>query len=218
MNELFKMTYNKENWKCKFMGINYCVLLNKNNNNSYCIQGNVIGLKQISDDTFLIHRQITTKINHFGRFKLTSNKIIPEFSKDFKHFTFLSDDTILFDNDLVYSISKNCEVPESKWIKNKRIEVLVNDDKPYALFIEECIDPLKEYIQVLADIHTFCPISNAYSTLRDSTIKLTNTFTFKHLVIEDTGYIKIIKNHLFGIHDNFRSKGKKILLKEYNKN
>lgn len=216
MNQLYEITYNETQLVCKGNRTDGYQLLNTTDMNLYHIQGDVIGIMQIDDDTFLIHRQITQNTGHIGRFKLNSGKIILEFGKDFKKFTFLTEDTILFDNELVYSISRNGEVPESKWIKRKKIEVQTDNGKPSVLFIEECIDPLKEYVQVLVDIHTFSPVSNAYSTLRDSKIPLTDSFTFEKLVLEDVCYIKIVKAYFFGLYGDFRTKGQKALLEEYN--
>lgn len=210
---LDKMEYNHTQWELTSDN----KLINKNDGNCYPILGEIIGIKQIGDETFLIHRRAMPNTWNIARLKLVSGKLIPEFSKNCTKFTFLTEDTILFDNELVYSISKNGEVPESKWIKMNNIEVHTDENgKPLVLFVEECVSPLGDYVQVLVDINTFKPIHPAYSTLRDTKVPLTESFTFKDLVKEDLCYIRTIQNYFFGLNSKLRIKGRKALLEEYN--
>lgn len=213
MSKLYENDYNDAQWEYTGDKDTGYQLKNKKDKNSYSIVGDVIGIKQIDDETFLIHRRVMHDTGNIGRFKLNSNKMIKEFSKNFRKFTFLTDDTILFDNELVYSISKNAEVSEAEWLKNKKIEVHTDvNGKPF-LFVEVCISPLKEYVQVLVDIHDFKPVSKAYSTLRNSYISLTDSFTFDDLIKEDTYYDKIVQNYFIGVYNSFRVIGQQTLLK-----
>ena len=220
MNKLYEIDYDDTQWEYKVINDFDHKLINKNDGSSYDIIGKIIGIMQIDDETFLIHRHTPMQgICNCGRLKLTSNKIILELDINFKKFTFLTDDTILFDNKLVYSISKNAEVPESVWLKNKKIEINTDTTNGKTiLFVEECISPLREYVQVLVDIYNFKPICKAYSTLRDSRILLTDSFTFDDLIKEDTYYDGIVQNYFFGLYDDFRIKGQQILLKEFSQN
>ena len=216
MTRLYEKKYNKAQWKYVDIDEIEHYLINKYDHTSYHIIGKVIGFEQIDTDTFLIHRQFVNDIYTIGRFKLTSNKLTIEFSINFKKFTFLTDDAILFDNTFVYSISQNSEIPESKWLKNKKVEIITdNISGKSILFVEVCISPFKEYVQTLADIRSFKAFSKAYSTLRDSYITLTDSFTFDDLINEDVHYDSIVQDYFCGVYDGLRAKGQQTLLKEY---
>lgn len=216
MSQLYENDYNDTQWEYTVDKNAEYHLVSKKDKSSYSIGANIIGIKQIDDETFLIHRHAMHGTKNIGRFKFTSNKSINEFSTNFRKFTFLTDDTILFDNKLIYSISKNGSVPESEWLKNKKIEVNTDVKGKLFLFVEVCISPLKEYVQVLVDIHNFKPVSKAYSTLRDSYITLTDSFTFDDLIKEDTYYDQIVQHYFSGVYYDFRIIGQQTLLKEYN--
>ena len=218
MNRLDKIDYNYKQWSLtENKNYEYC-LTNNISRISYSISGKISGIQQIDDSTFLIHRPATSNIENISRYRYTDEGAVLEFHQYFYDFTFLTEDTILFDNKSVYSISKNSEISEFNWLKRKGLQVCTDDNgNPSVLLVQECV-ALNEYVQVLVDIETFKPVSRAYSTLRDSFIPLTDSITFDKLVKEDIAYEKIINHYFIQRCNDLINKGKQTLLEEFKKN
>ena len=219
MSRLHEIQYNENQWHITSSRNSGYHIVNQNNHSSFSLGGDIIGIEQILDDTFLVFRRILRDRWQISRIRVINGVLIIEYRKDFEHFYFITHDTILFDSSAAYSIEKNCELSEFDWLKYKKIDVLVSDtdEEKTVLFVEHQISyeiHAGEYVQVLVDSTTFMPISKAYSTLRDQFIDLSDTFTFDDLVKEDTRYANRINDYLFDIHQHFHRKGKTILLKE----
>ena len=195
MSRLYDITYNKEQWVCKgsrnFGGYTF---VNKKTFDSYSIAGDVIGIEQLEDNSFLIYRRIMREEWQISRVVFNSCRSCLIFSENFKNFYFLSEDTILFDSRCVYSISKNCRVSEFEWLKYKDLEVINDEEKNLTcLLVKEKISHSDDYVQVFVDAKSFKPITHASSSLRNNHhITLSDKFTFADLVTEDNNYASII--------------------------
>lgn len=100
----------------------------------------------------------------------------------------------MFDNRCVYSISKNCRVPEFEWLKYFDLDV-ITDEKTNStyLLVKRKLFHSDDYVQVFVDTKTFKPITHASSSLRHNHhITLSDKFTFADLVEVDDYYAQII--------------------------
>ena len=218
MSRLYDITYNKEQWACQgsrnFGGY---VFVNKKTLKSYPITGDIIGIEQIDDNSFLVYRRIMRDRWQISRVVFDSGCSSLIFSEEFKKFYFLSEDTILFDGKCVYSISKNCRVPEFEWLKSYDLEVYTDEKKnsTYLLVKKKLHYSDDNCVQVFVDAQTFKPVTHASSSLRNNHhITLSDEFTFYDLVKEDERYARII------FWDNFHNTqfsintGKETLMEE----
>lgn len=211
MSRLYGITYNEDQWECKKDQSNRYYLINKKTSDSYHIRGSIIGIEQVDDNSFLVYRDCSRSTYEILRVKLASGLASCLFSKVFQKFYFLTEDTILFDNSCVYSISQNCEVQEFNWLKYQDLTIYTDkDDNFIFLLLKQYISASRgnDYVQVFIDTKTFKPITCASSSLRDNhNIVLSDSFTFKDLVLEDEHYAKII----YKIYDSVNT-GQRTLL------
>ncbi|MBP3255090.1 MAG: hypothetical protein J6M60_01165 [Clostridia bacterium] len=201
MSRLYEISCNEEQWIIKGDRDHGYKLVNKKTYDAFNINGDVIGIEQILDDTFLVYKRIERYRWQIYRFKIIGTKSELEFKQDFEHFCFLSDDTILFDNRMIYSISQNAEVevPHSLLHLND-ISVEETLDGKKVMFVKHNIVSTELpnlYVLVIVDAVTFKPVSQAFSSLRNKLFTLTDEFTFDMLVNEDEHYSYIISNIFF---------------------
>ena len=211
---LYGLFYNVEQWDIT-EGEDTLIFFNKATNTTLKLSGDIIGLEQITDSTFLIHQRIANYDWQIARVKFENGTFIEEFKQKFHDFDFLTDDTIMFDNKMVYSISRNAEVEEFSWIANKYDVFVYNSIKENkVLFLEYRIKSRNFpcYIMVIVDSRNFKPVTKAYSTLRDSTVTLSDGFTFDMLKEEDERFASIISNLLFQIDNDIYNRGVNTLL------
>ena len=217
MSRLYGITYNKEQWICKgSRGFGY-TFVNKKTFDSYRIYGDVIGIEQLDDNSFLVYHRIMRDEWQISRVVFNSGHSSLIFSEKFKNFYFLSEDTILFDSRCVYSISKNCIVPEFEWLKYKDLEVITDEEKnlTYLLVKQKISFSDNAYVQVFVDSKTFKPVTSASSGLRNNHhITLSDNFTFNDLVKEDERYASIIHWINFDITESIFKSGQKALMEE----
>ena len=220
MSRLYDRTYDESKWKITdhrfVVGLDEgFVLTNLSTHRDFIIPGDIIGVEQISDDTFLIHQRIKRHLFEIHRLKLLGSDRKLEFSVHFKKFHFLTDDTILFDSNMVYSISKNKEIDFD--YKNTNIDIYSDEDNnKNFLLVEKTLDSLysHEYVIVLVDGQTLKPVTNAYSTLRDAYIPLSDNFSFYNLVNQDQKYLRIITDFCFERDMEMLQKGRDTLLSQ----
>lgn len=217
MSRLYGITYNKEQWSCKgYRNLGY-TFVNKKTFDSYSVGGDIIGIEQIDDNSFLVYRRIMRDRWQISRVVFKSGHSSFVFSEEFKNFYFLSKDTILFDSRCVYSISKNCIVPEFEWLKYKDLEVITDEEKnlTYLLVKQKISFSDNAYVQVFVDSKTFKPVTSASSGLRNNHhITLSDNFTFNDLVKEDERYASIIHWINFDITESIFKSGQKALMEE----
>lgn len=201
MSRLHGITYNKKQWDC-WSSRNYISysLKNKKTLDTYSIVGDIIGMEQIDDSSFLVYRIIPGNGRQIDRqqiIRMVFNSGCSSciFLKSaFKNFYFLSEDTILFDNKCVYSISQNCEIPEFEWLKSFDLEVFTDEKKNSTyLWVKKKNPYTNDCVQVFVDTKKFQPITSASSSLRNNHhITLSDEFTFLDLVREDESYARSI--------------------------
>lgn len=201
--DLYNITYDHEQWDIQGSRDTSYHIRNLKNNHIFQINGDIIGISQVTYDEFLVYRRIMLDTWQIVRFQFTESghrNIV--FKKEFRHFYILSEKTILFDTECVYDVETNCEVETFNWLKYKDFEVVQLDNyKNTVLLLSLRVDfDHHEYIYVCVDAITFEIIRNeAFSTLRgsDKTIKLSNTFTLDDLLAEDKKYLGIIQKLFF---------------------
>ena len=218
MSRLYEISYNSDQWVIKGSRDDGYTLVNKETFDSFVLTGDIIGIEQILKDTFLVYRRIQRSRWQIYRLKTIGAISILEFKQDFGHFYFLSDDTILFDNRMVYSISQNAEidVPNSLLHFN---DISVEDtlDGKRVMFIEHKIMSTQLpnlYVLVIVDATTFKPVSQAFSSLRNKLFTLTDEFTFDKLVDEDEYYARVIGDIFFEENMQIYRKGKATLFSQ----
>ena len=216
MSKLYEISYNKRQWNITGSRETKYILLNLSTNKGYVACGDIIGICQVTDDEFLIHRRIQRYKWQILRvqFKDDDSKVL--FSKDFEHFYFLTDDTILFDNYLVYSISKNKEVKEFDWLKWKHFELKKINDST-VLLLNARHGNNNDRVTVLVDIETFKPISQVYSSLRDSFFDVQTSEDVVKIINEDARYIDIINWNYYYLDRKRVKEGIDTLISRYQK-
>ena len=220
MSRLYDRTYDESKWKITdhqfVVGLDEgFVLTNLSTHRDFIIPGDIIGVEQISDDTFLIHHRIRRDEFEIYRFNLSGSVPKQEFCQSFESFDFLTDDTILFDSNMVYSISKNKEIDFD--YKNTDIDIYSDEeDNKIFLLVEKSLNSLysHEYVIVLVDGQTLKPVTDAYSTLRDAYIPLSESFSFYNLVNQDQKYLRIITDFCFERDMEMLQKGRNTLLSQ----
>lgn len=225
MSRLYGISYDKQKWAINESSDGYSIV-NKETFKSYFVCGDIIGIEQITDDAFLVHRRTMRDEWAIERIKLTSEGIVLEYEhSSFMDFNFLTDDTIIFDKDssvfaTVYSISKNCEIqdikyiisksshfPDAQFCKSRDIDLYYENESSeypshllvgYELSSHYC----KEFIQVMIDPSTLQPISPAYSTLRGTYVQLSesNPFALERLFRNDNKNLKVIDAFLYELY------------------
>ena len=191
MSKLYDISYNKRQWHITGSRETKYLLINISTRKSYVACGDIIGIYQISDDEFLIHRRIERYIWQILRVKYSDSDSKITFKKSFENFCFLTDDTILFDNFFVYSISRNKEVEEFRWLKFKDIKLEKVGDETVLLLNARC-STSDDKVVVLVDIETFNPVSQAYSSLRDMLFDVKTKEDVIRIIAEDEHYLDVI--------------------------
>ena len=215
MSRLYDITYNKDQWAIKGDRDSGYKLVNKESYDSFTIGGDVIGIEQITDDEFLIYRRIQRYRWQITRFKIEGCKAVRVFEEDFEHFDFLSDDVIMFDGARLYSIKKNAHF-DSPLLFGNKVTVEKADGKKVLYIEHEIISTSlpNMYDLVVVDALTLKPISQAYSSLRDRLVTLSDDFTFKQFIQEDEYYARIIGDYLFYENLFLLNKGKSTLFSQ----
>ena len=98
MMRLHGISCNEEQWCVKGNRDDGYTLVNRTTLDSYSISEDVIGIEQISDDTFLVYRRIRDEWQ-INRVKLSDDKVVREYHHEFQHFNFLTEDVIIFDKE-----------------------------------------------------------------------------------------------------------------------
>lgn len=218
MSRLYDITYNEDQWAIKGSRDDGYKIVNKTNFDSFRLAGDIIGIEQILDDTFLVYRRIERYRWQIYRVKFAGNTAISEFKENFEHFKFLTDDTILFDSRKIYSISQNAEVHTAdNFLRLSEIEVADALDGRRVMIvkrriIENHVPDL--FVMVIIDAGTFKPVTQAFSLLRNKLITLTDDLTFEELVSEDEYYAREIGKRLFEENLRTSKNGKATLLSQ----
>lgn len=233
---LYEIKCNEEQWSIKGSRDEGYIIVDKITFESYSIPGDVIGIEQITDDTFLIHRRTMRDEWQILRYKLQGTKFF-EYKHEFNHFSFLTEDIIIFDytdgchgaelycisknlqiNDLNHLISGNTDKHDASYLYNRKITLLYeNEDDEYPIYLSvnyrlsntfHCI----EYLQFILDVNSLKPVTPVYSTLRNKYFTLNDSLTLKDLVEEENSYLRIIDNFLAELYNTANTKSTEELL------
>lgn len=233
---LYGISYNENQWSVKGSRDSGYTIVNKITFESYSISGDVIGIEQLTDDTFLVHRRTMRDEWQILRLKLQGSQIV-EYKHTFNHFEFLTDDIIIFDyqdsshgaelycisknteeNDLNHLISGNTDRHDASYVYHRDITLLYeNNDDEYPIYLHvnyrlnhtfHC----KEHLQLILDANSLKPVTPVYSTLRDKYFTLSDSFTLKDLVEEETSYLWIIDDFLESFYNTANTKSTEELL------
>lgn len=232
MSRLYEISYDKSQWSIRGSRDTGYQIVNKRNFDSCVLHGDVIGIEQISDNEFLIYRRIMRDKWQIVRFKFdeTNHTVYKSYCKNFSEFDFLTEDTIIFDKDshvlgaTLYHISSNTEddslnhllssEPDCRLIETRYIDLLYdnveNNKYPTALFVNYKFRsfPLNicAHLQVVLDVHTFAPITPAYSSLRDKYFDLNDSLTLGQIAKEDSYYAGFIGSYLSSLYSEDNTK------------
>ncbi len=237
MKRLYGISCNEEQWCVKGNRDNGYKLVNRTTLDSYSISGNVIGIEQILDDTFLVYRQRFMRDDwQISREKLSDGKVIREYHHEFQYFNFLTEDVIIFDKDkalagILYSISQNCEmdtmnhmlhddsrIHDASCLSKRYITFLYDtEDSDYPSLLLVDYKPIsthrsEEYLQVFFDPNSLQPLSPVYSTLRNQYLTLTESYTLKEIMKEENHYLSIIDDFLYNLYQKDNRKSTEELL------
>ncbi len=232
MSRLYEISYDKNQWSIKGSRDSGYQIVNKKNFDAYALYGDIIGIEQISDDEFLVFSRIMRNKWQIARLKFDTNthKAYQLYRKEFCHFNFLNEDTIIFDKDFyvlgatLYHISSNTEddalnhilsdEPDCRLIHCRYIQLLYddieNDEYPTSLYVKYQFSsyPLDicAYLQVVLDAHTLAPITPAYSSLRDKYFYLDDSLTLGQIAKEDSYYAGFIGSYLSSFYSKDNTK------------
>jgi len=234
---LYEISYNEEQWsikECRDGGYN---IVNKSTYDSFHINDDVIGIEQISDYIFLIHRQVMRDEWQIYRLNLTDGQYNVDFLHNFNdYFCFLTEDLIIFDYEsstdcTVYSISQNKRIDDlnhlisqtpkrhdSSYVSDRTITLLYEtEDSDYPIYLSvdytlHHTSITNEHLQVILDPSSFKPVTPVYSTLRDKYITLSDSVTLNQLVEEENHYLYIIHDFLYNLYGRDNTKSEEELL------
>ncbi len=209
MARLYEISYDETMWSIKGSRQMGYKLVDKKTLDSYHVGGDIIGIEQVADKSFLIYKRLLAEEWAITRVGMSDGKIFQEFFISFRNFEFLSEDLIFFDNYAIYSISKNKKIDllnrvitqsfietDEEYYKSRRIELVYdknNDEYPSYFFIEYKLKSTEEnhYIQVMVEVDTFLPVSPVYSTLTQNKMDI-KFGKLKGLIYEQNNQLKVI--------------------------
>lgn len=207
MNRLNGLKYNNKLWEVKRNNQKECNILDKKNNVSYFLKGNIVAVEQISDYDFLILEKADDS-SYFLYYTLEYGVAFSCYEKPFNSIDFISDNLVLFDKDCstatVFSISNHIECKENifyivtrpavdslEFCSSYHTELIFDDDAnskypKYLLVNYKLLSFRKEeYIQVLVDVQTWKAISPVYSTSRGEFIEISKDKKLLEIFNED---------------------------------
>ena len=219
MGEFFDIMYDEKIWSIKGDKENGYRFYKNGTYESHFLKGNIVGIYQISNNSFLIYYRIMRDRWKIIRLKLVKGAKIVEYIHRFWDFDFITDDLILFDKNYVqfatlYSISKNHEIPDIKFLisksealddckfcKSREIKLIyTGEDSEFPTYLQVDYELksfyCKKFIQVLIDPISLSPLPLAYSTLKNKYISLNDDFTLKSLFDEHEKELKLIEDFL----------------------
>ncbi len=181
----------------------------------YIIAGQICGINQIESDTFIIMRNRCDDIYEIRREKLVDSEKIIEYSRWFRKYLFIDENTVLFDmpqcGNCVYSIKENKNNSLIEYISDNFIKENLNFvQTPIKFIYDEISGDIKylyfsyrydsrvvqEYLQILIDAKTLKIVPKIYSTLRKEYINLVGTVTLNSVFEEELKTIREIEEKL----------------------
>lgn len=215
--KLYGISCNENQWKITGSRENGFLIVNKETYKGYNIKGDVIGINQIGENTFLVYRRTMRSEWAIDRYRLEDGESILEYGKRFQKCNFITEDKLIFDWESsvfakVYSISENKELDvighiidpnrsDASFCRGREIRfVMKNDDDEYPEYLEVVYTFgglwCRESIQMLVDPETLQVVSQVYSTIRQKFIDLNEQYTLADLADEDSYYTQTANAYL----------------------
>ena len=224
MSRLYGAKINDENrWEVNELEEDYYhsyKLIDKDTSNTYYFN-RIIGIEQITDDEFLVYKRASSDYYKIARYKLENSCKKEIYSHESNNHIFLNDDNILFYGshfffDDVYSISKNEEVEEAKWLYYKSFEIYENENNEKNLLIKDTLvsNHGDEYLMYGVDCNNFEPNSPCYSSLRNKFIDVKTKEDCIKIHDEDYKYKSSVDRILFETQQNNLKMAKEKILKQ----
>lgn len=222
MSRLYEITYNKKYWTIKGNRSNGYRFVRKAQFCNYFLYGDIIGIEQITDDSFLVYSKISYKEWALTRWHLYDGNKVEEYSHRFKDFDFLNENIIIFNKNSVsscklYNIKQNLEISYPDFIapglkhdidfcKERRIKFLYANsfsEYPKYLKIDYALHSNygNEFIQIMVDAKTLEVLSPIYSTLRSQYLEITDSSSLSKFFEEDNKYLHIIDKFLHSLYN-----------------
>ena len=241
MSRFTEFKYDEEKWELVFEDIldKQCVnvghmqmiyLRNLSTNNMFYLHPSIrcdnfiynnvyIGLEQISDNKFLEYYQTQFSCelieHYFDENGVESQKI----HQGGKSFVSLDDDKIWLQDWHVYSITAGCFIETLKPFDNLNTELTLKVDSNgnnflYVKMQLSSHDYGKDYLLFVFDAKTFLLALPVYSSLRDSFIELSDSFTITDLIKEEKKYKDLITICMESVNNSFVKKAEESLLSD----
>ena len=205
--DLYNLTYDKLKWEIKEDHKGSFYIKNLEFNTMWHFIGDIIGICQVSENEFLIHKRIMRDIWHIDRVKLSEKsgfEITRSFKCNFHNFTIFPNNTILFDSEMLYDVKRNEVVEAFNWLKNpvpgfkSKLDTDTSKDGNSILSLTiYTTKPLhREEVVAFIDTENLQIINNeVFSTLQGRSIRLgvrKPYLTLEDLVTEDSKDAKMI--------------------------
>lgn len=222
--------YDKSKWKLERVDDRemYLVRLSNSKRRYYLgFAARITAITQVSKNLFIVLESYTLGIEGTNRvltlYKIPSNGEIAKVSQVTYHRSceFWTDTIVLLDEESLYDLSKGESIHKyysllSYLSKNNlsSIDLKRKDNREYLYCSKNIFSEYGrgDFLQLVIDVETCKPVLPVYSTLRDSLIDLTDTFTLKDLTNEELRYKSIVDDHMIGIS---MAAGEKLLLSAF---
>lgn len=216
--------YDKSKWKLGTKNNRYYLTQLSNTEAPHYIglRRNIVAVTQVSEDSIIVLEKYDS---YYLRFYSISKKgNIEEISAvSYKYScSFWSDTMVFLDEITLYDLSKDEDVTNKysstmDYLYNNNFYIISLHQKGNHEYFYCTIEVSSSYgqndfLQFLIDAETCKPAFPVYSTLRDSLIDLSDTFTLKNLIEEEEKYKEIVDEHMIEIS---MAAGEKVLLSAF---
>ena len=123
MGKLYDFNIDRLQWVIKNPAPSQYIFQNLLSSDSIVIESDIYGIEQISYDTFLINRFLSSKRNELIRIRITGSLFFEEFRISFSEFYFYSDHIIVFDNRVAYNFKAHRIEDDFDFEKSKEAHI-----------------------------------------------------------------------------------------------
>lgn len=169
------------------------------------------GIEQIDENVFLVYSYSSTDYQ-IRRIELNRPFNQSDIYTSHTNLVSLDDDTIWLEYTKVYNIKQNTIIQAPFSFNEITLTISSNGEKFF--YCKKCIqyNQNEDYLLFVLDCHTFLPVLPAYSSLRNSFVSLSDEFTARDLIAEDTKYQEYICSYLESITNNSVREAESVLL------
>lgn len=199
--------YDRKQWKLEHDSYNNLFLVRQSDPDSRYILGasrNIRALNEISENLFIVLEGYPSR-GYYIRFYDISIELTEISSILFyDSYEFWSDTIVFVDGKTVYDITSGNAIDgflsAMQYLYDNDfydIQFIQKDSQSYFYSTAEITSNNggKDFLQLLLDIRTCKPALPVHSTLRNSLISLTDTFTLEDLIREEKRYKRIVDLH-----------------------